>query len=528
MVNSQSNKAYYLSDKFLLWSILLLFGVMSLSALIFGNGTFVDVMRGYVSMDQFLDGEAFNTLNYNLASGKVSYFIAWWTPGQYLLPYSLKLLGLPLWFSQGIWIVLFTGLSLLGYYRLFQHFGFSKNRSLLSVLIIQTNQLFFWNTILYYGGSLFEIGILPWFILFLLKIKSPFSWKESLMYILVALGLFFFKATFLLHAGIGLAVLLLGYKKLNIKNIAWIFFSGLVVLAICYFGFLQFGETPSGTKDLAGYNNIPNSYVLDFMTPLTSLFGIFSNLSVILFKLLPYGKTYFYVVLAVFPILTFLGIWLLIRVYSLNENARKLVQFTLLFFICFWYFFFTDKAISYDFRHFGPLAFCFVPFGLDEIQKMVKREWVFTAGINILLIFNLILFGLERVGFSYSMQNLDGLYVSDSDFRAYGNMKRVRDLSPKDATYVIKDSWGLMYHLKGKNRIPIMHLEGKWVVKSGIEIANPKSFNFPQELKDIQNLVVFIPGFRQNLPSYLTGFEWKYPHVELDRYHTIFVGKKLP
>ena len=304
MNSSETERISFFSDRILLRSILLLFGIMSLSALIFGNGTFVDVMRGYVSMDQFLDGEAFNTLNYNLASGKVSYFIAWWTPGQYLLPYSLKLLGLPLWFSQGIWIALFTGLSLLGYYRLFQHFGFSKNRSLLSVLIIQTNQLFFWNTILYYGGSLFEIGLLPWFILFLLKIKSPFSWKESIMYVLVALGLFFFKATFLLHAGIGLAVLLLGYKKLNIKNIAWILFSGLVIFAICYFGFLQFGETPSGTTELGNYNSIPNSFWLDFMTPLASLFGVFSNLSVILFKLLPYEKTYFYLVLAVFPVLT--------------------------------------------------------------------------------------------------------------------------------------------------------------------------------------------------------------------------------
>jgi hypothetical protein len=498
---------------------------MSLSTVFFGNATFVDVVRGYVSMEQFLDGELFNTLNYNLESGKTSDFVAWWTPGQYILPYAIKLVGAPLWLSQGIWMVIFTGISLLGYYRLFLHFGFSKNRSLLSVLIIQTNQLFFWNTILYYGGSLFEMGLLPWFVLFLLNIKSPLDWKKAAYYVLIALGLFFLKATFLMHAGIGLAVLLFSEKKWFSKEVVWIILTGLLIASICYFGFLRFGETPSSAQDLGDYNQIPNTFWMDLSTPFVSLFGISSNIGIIIHKLFPWMEVAKILAFVFFPILAVLGILLLRNTFQQTVDTRKMTVYTLLFFFCFIYFYLSNRAISYDFRHFGPLAFCFVPFVLALVQKWVKKDWIFTSGMNILLIFNVILFGLERVEFSFSRQEFDGLYHSNQDARAFRNVIKVSKTSPADATYLIKDSWELMYHLRGKNRIPIMLKEDKWVLKSGLEVSKSITFDFAKELSGKRDLIVYLPYFSENLPSSLTGFEWAYPNVELDRNHTIFVGK---
>lgn len=495
---------------------------MSIGTLFFGNGTFVDVLRGYVSMEQFLKGDAFNTLNYDLGAEKVSYFVAWWTPGQYVLPYLFKLIGLPLWLSQGIWIVFFTGISLLGYFRLFQHFGFTKNKSLLSVLIIQTNQLFFWNTLLYFGGSLFELGLLPWFVLFVLKLKSSFNWKEAAKYAGLAIVLFFFKATFLIHVGIGLAVLLVGYKKRSIQDLGLIFITGIVVLAVCYFGFLQFGDTPGATHEWGNYDSIPNSFWMDWMIPFTSLFGVFTNIATVVLKYFSHEKESFYIALILFPILTFLGIWLLKRVYTISEDAKKLVVYTLLFFACFLYFYLTEKAVSYDLRHFAPLVFCFVPFGLDLVQKIVRKHSIFAVVLNLLLLFNLALFAVQRLDFWFDMSEHQGLFYTRDEKLTIDNLNQVFKKSPQNSVLLLEDNWFVLPAISDREIIPIYASNGTWYLKSGIEINHPKRFDF-HCLDTFDNLILLDNG-KQDLKMKLK--KWTFSPARMSRSYEIFTGKR--
>jgi hypothetical protein len=498
---------------------------MSLSSLFLGNGTFVDVLRGYVSMDQFQAGEAFNTLNYNLAAEKLSYFIAWWTPGQAFLPYSISMLGIPLWISQGIWITLFTGISLLGYFRLFQFLGFSRNTSLLSVLIIQTNQLFFWNTLLYFGGSLFEIGFFPWLILIILNLKPPYTGAKALKYFAIAIILFFFKATFLIHAGIGLAVLLFDFKKLKTKEIVWIVLTGISILAICYFGFLQFGESPSSAHDFESYDSIPNSFLMDLATPFAGIVGVFSNVAIVLQKLMPWESRANAIAYFVFPILSLSGIWILRIVYFKDENTKRLAQFTILFFTCFLYFYLTNKAISYDMRHFAPLAFVFVPFALIESRRLIKRDWIFKTGINLLLILNISLFIFQRGIFTVGMSESHGLYYSSEEVTELDDILAVGKETQCNS-FVLVDNWSAQVVLKNKSVLPIFKNKGKWFLKSGMEISNPREIDFKKDLATTEDFVLFLPAGTFDLLKRMKSFESN--AIITRRHYEVYYCKRLP
>lgn len=518
-VTEKKKSLFLISNKVLLGGIVFLFCVMCFGALFLGNGTFVDVLRGYVSMEQFQAGESFNTLNFTLAAEKLSYFIAWWTPGQAILPYAIHLIGIPLWISQGIWIVIFTGISLLGYYRLFQFFGFSRNASFISLLIIQTNQLFFWNTLLYFGGSLFEIGFLPWFILAVLSIRAPFTAKSALFYFIIAIGLFFFKATFLMHAGIGLAVLLFDYKKRNAKEISWIIVTGLAILTACYFGFLQFGETPSSAHDYGSYDSIPNNFWMDLVTPFASLFGVFTNIGSVLQKFFAIDGKINSIAFVVFPLLAFAGLWLLKRMYSLNEKTRKLVVYTVLFFCCFLYFYFTDRAISYDMRHFAPLAFVFVPFALFEVRGLIKSEWIFHTGINLLLLLNISLFVFQRSLFNLEMEQKNGMFFTSREASEMDNIVKAGEKTDCN-TFLIVDNWAAQLPLKDKKVIPVFFENEKWYLKSGLEISQPREMDFETDLSDLDEFVLFLPGGKMELVDELKSFELT--EIFLSRYYAIY------
>lgn len=516
----------FLSDRILLRIIGVIFVGMILGSLALGNGTFVDVIRGYVSFEQYFSGEAFNTLNYDVAEGKIRYFIAWWTPAQYLLPYSFSWIGVPLWFAQGIWIFVFTGLSLFGYFRLFQNFGFSRNRSLLSVLLIQTNQLFFWNTLLYFGGSLFELGLLPWFLLFVFRRRSPFLAQSALIYTIVALALFFFKATFLIHAGLGLAVILLTNQRREKREIGWVLTTGLLIFCLCYFSFLRFGETPSSTHDYSSYNAIPNTFWMDWTTPFSSVFGVFSNVGTIAQKLFVFDDAIRYVGLFIFPSLAILGAWLFFRLFFWGEKERKLVVFSLLFFTCFLYFYVVDLAISYDYRHFAPLAFVFVPFCLSEIEKRIKVQRLFRLGINLLVLLNLSLFVLERCFFQIEMREHDGLFYTTSEYNELEAIDSASKLVQPDARILVVDNWSAMQVLKNKNVLPVFYSDGKWCVKSGIEVSRPKEIRFVPEFKNDTEILVFTPTSSNGILEKIDDFQFE--TLNLTRNWQICRGRKTP
>ncbi len=514
-------------DKLLLGAVIFIFLTFCISSFVLGHATFVDVLRGYVSMEQFFDGGCFNTLNYQLSSEEVSYFVAWWTPGQYILPYALHGLGLSLQAAESILISVFLLISIVGYLRLFRFFNFSPTISLLSILLILTNHLFFWNSLMYFGGSLFEMALLPWFILFLLKIER-FSWKTSLAYLVFALILFFLKATFLIHAGIGLGVLLLGYKTMQKKELLMIVLTGISIASICYFSFLQFGETPSSAIDAGNYNSVSNNFINDIFTPFASITGIPFIIGIWFQKLGAYYDWIAYLGYLIFPALALITLWLFREMARRSRNQKKLVVITLTFLVLFVLFYLTNKAISYDFRHFAPLAFIFIPFLLQKIIALrVKQVFIFNT-IRLIIGLNLLSFGLIRFAV-WSELNFVNQFPYTSPEVEMINMLELNEgkkrIIHSDTRVILVNNWnGIIYFLDNKV-IPIYNDGESWYLNSGMELENAKKIDLKKELDTKENTVIL--GNQKFMQSILLNIDTsKYELSTFSRTHFLLYSRR--
>ena len=132
-------------------------------------------------------------------------FLAWWSPGQYLIPGAFTVLGLPL----GPAISVTAGLSLLccllGWIRVLKHFAFSPQAATLAVAFLG---VFPYSTIsfrIYYGGEILLQGVTPWLILAACHIPVASALRAAGLAGLAVLVGFFAKLTGVLVAGAALA-----------------------------------------------------------------------------------------------------------------------------------------------------------------------------------------------------------------------------------------------------------------------------------------------------------------------------------
>lgn len=92
-------------------------------------------------------------------------FVAWWSPGQYLVVGPWEGLGLSLGRAIPVGCLVAALVGMAGYWRLFLGFGFSRALSAWSILAIETN----WTSVRpygdYVGGEVALLAALPWLIL---------------------------------------------------------------------------------------------------------------------------------------------------------------------------------------------------------------------------------------------------------------------------------------------------------------------------------------------------------------------------
>ncbi len=500
-------------ERLLLALVILLFVIYALCLIIQGTGTFADVLRGYYSLDQWQHGGNFNTLTYKDGCAQSSVFLSWWTPGQYLLPFALMKTVLPrLAEAQNVLILLFLFLALTGYYRLFKVLGFDRRISLLALLLIESHQLFFWQTLLYYGGSLFELGLLPWFLLFLLYIQKKAHWRSVIYLVLPALMLFTFKATFLLHTFTGLLALFLLAGKGKPAFRTALISSGLVVAAGCYFAFLQFGETPSTAFDYGTYDSVPNSAWTDCTNAMASVSGIFTGIAPILHKVLLHETRFNGLSFSLLLLLALATLLLFVKIYrSGNPGARFLVIFTGGFFGMMSLLYLSDKAVSYDLRHFAPLSFCFFPFILRELYKRLPA-WSVVIVSGLLISANLTLFTIRRWQFPEKMQAFNGLLYTNREAHILKNLQELRQRQGRERDlYAISDYWLPVMALGNADVIPYRLKNSQIVLCSGMELDHPPALH-PDDWFNCHDRIIFILKAGEKLPlpfrKYRAAVNW--------------------
>src|SRR5690606_27820363 len=155
-------------DRLLKPLFFLLFVITIVQYWFFSPVVFADASRGFEAMEQYMAGGNWNSVSYPVVGGDYQYFLSWWTPGQWVFPFLLIKIGVGMNTALQLITTVALSVSIFGYYRLFRILDFSSVLVWGSLITIVTNQLFYWHTIMYYGGDLLLLALFPYFDLFLL------------------------------------------------------------------------------------------------------------------------------------------------------------------------------------------------------------------------------------------------------------------------------------------------------------------------------------------------------------------------
>jgi hypothetical protein len=186
----------------------------------------------------------------NIARDRTN-LITWWSPGQYLVPGALTLLGLRL----GTALTVTSGLSLLGcllgWIYLARYFGLRPRTTTLLVLFIAT---FRYSTLpfgIYNGGEILLQGLIPWLMLAACRIPLMSAVRAGALAFVAVLLAFFTKLTGVMVVSIALLTggveVLIRLRRITIGMVAGAVGAALAFGSL-YIIWFSHGSTPaSGT-----------------------------------------------------------------------------------------------------------------------------------------------------------------------------------------------------------------------------------------------------------------------------------------
>ncbi len=236
-----------------------------------------DAEAAYLVIPHFERGGPFNTVRMVDTSDigrQDDYFLTWWTPGQWVIPWLFSQLpGLNLW--QAGWVVTLLAITagIGGFVMLCREFRFRDEVTLLSVVIIATQMPFYTFFRSYTGGQVLEFAIAPWLLWAAARLAEPNALRFVLVLALAAVAFFFKSSTLLCFVAVAvfLAVVrvreaeggyLPGRRFLSDRRaIGFLFlvaFAWGAFLLLAKVTFLDHGETPSSITR-ATHNTYPDN-----------------------------------------------------------------------------------------------------------------------------------------------------------------------------------------------------------------------------------------------------------------------------
>lgn len=175
----------------------------------------------------------------------VSEFFTTWSPGQYLLPGWLELLGIKLGLAIVLVDAAFSAAGLVGWFCLYRAFGFSDRTAAITVLIIACTRHFALPFGIYNGGEVLHFGTVPWFFLLVWRLRS-FPLRAVPLLLGAGLLLIFMKLSGVVIAGcaFGAAAVSSGdswFKRETLRRIALAAGIALAMGAIFYLAWFARG-----------------------------------------------------------------------------------------------------------------------------------------------------------------------------------------------------------------------------------------------------------------------------------------------
>ncbi len=466
--------------KIYFWISTLLILIYFILLILHGSTTFADALRGYEILLQYKEFGIWNSLNYpSDLINNTSYFVSWWSPGQWFVPYLImKISGIASFqILQNLIIIPSLLLCVFGYTLLFKKLGFSASTRWIAIMCIVSNQLFYWQTLMYYGGDLLLLALFPYFILLIIddKKKSIF-WYFSFTAIVI-IG-FFAKNTFLILLSCAV-IFMLSRKGLKQQKLKFSFIAisiSIILISSFYFLHLKWGETPGNAIETEGYNGIPNDWVGDLFYSIGSPFGIFSRFTFIIQKIA--GNISFINILQIIPAL--ISILFIVQLVKkpVSTYQQLLLRFAIPFLVFFCLMFLLNQAVSYEMRHFAPIAFLFFP---GIIDWMIGFKW------KKFMLFSIYLFFItDMLWFTYSFNKIqsessfwNSLKVSKSDAE---NLEIISkwDNENSRSLIIIEDYWALNIAARKNKKLILQKDNLGWKIVTGMELDKPDYCNLNQ------------------------------------------------
>jgi len=471
-----------------------------------GVYTFADAIRGFEIMREYQDGAAFNTLNYpNIHNPLVTYNVSWWAPGQWVVPMAIQLLSgiSDLQLIQKISIAFSLIASVSGFYFLFKSLRIDPFIRNVSLLLIITSPLFFWQSLMYFGGDLLTIAFFPWFVLFLSARKEKAKISDALFFFVIGVTGLYIKTSFLLLVATGGMFLFFREQQTFYERIRnnWHFM--LSALGVFLFAkiYLIAGETPGSAVDTEGWFGVPNTVSGDLFYSIGSPIGIFTTLGMWLQKAEASGTTGTLIICSKI-LLTLITLTIIFStIWKDQKYGKLLLLFATPYLLFFIYFYLADKAVSYEMRHFAPIAFLFFPAILNRIRYYFNSSAV--------LLTALILIGLSSISYIDQVHYLKtlpvraGIKVSHEEAKL-ADLIMDWDKNHSNSLFLMEEYWAPSFYLRKNDKL-VLKGTGNTIV-SGMELDHTddldKWLSLPELASSYNELLIV--GYENNSTNLFT------------------------
>jgi hypothetical protein len=358
---------------------------MGLMIFIYPPAIFPDPSHGFQVMRSMQMGCGFNRLvtpNQDDISKNNSDFLTWWSPGQYLIPYGIKIItGLNTGRATALVITLFELSGLVGFYVFFKKIGFTPIIAALSIVFIACQQAYIIPYIFYNGGEILLFGFEGWFLYGCVAIKKV-DLKLLLFVLLSGWVGFFCKSSFIWIYAAGLLCIWLRLSAIGeslnvrklIKNGIWLAIPAIISVACIYIFFLSKGETPASAS--TGLKFSLQTFSFPLASPLVAGFSVDDIMHGLLFPtftpfLTPEHTLW---VLLLMAVLSLILISCIIRFVPKNDYRLFMIVFYLVSILFFTAAYLKQLTISYEGRHFRIIGLLIVP-GIIYLVAKLKRPY---------------------------------------------------------------------------------------------------------------------------------------------------------
>ncbi|MHB8208953.1 hypothetical protein [Mucilaginibacter sp.] len=371
--------------KIILTIIIVITLIMGLMIFVYPPSIFPDPSHGFQVMRSMQMGGGFNRLvtpNQDDISKNNSDFLTWWSPGQYLVPYIIKIItGLNTGKATALVITLFELSGLAGFYFFFKKIGFTSIIAALSIAFIACQQAYVIPYIFYNGGEILLFGFEGWFLYGCVATKK-IDLKLLLFVLLSGWVGFFCKSSFIWIYAAGLLCIWLRLsavgESLNvrklIKNGIWLAIPAIISVACIYIFFLSKGQTPASTS--TGLKFSLQTFSFPLASPLVAGFSVDDIMHGLLFPtftpfITPEHTLWILLLMAVLSLILISGI---IRFVPKNNYRLFVIVFYLVSILFFTTAYLRQMTISYEGRHFRIIGLLIVP-GIIYLVAKLKRPY---------------------------------------------------------------------------------------------------------------------------------------------------------